>query len=163
MIVVSDASPLATLANLDRLDLLPALYGRVIIPTAVHDELRIKWPDSFPPIWLDVLEPSHPPPAAAAALDDGEAAAIALAIERSADLLLIDERKGRAVAEGEGLRARGLIGVLVDAKAAGLVPSLKEMFPELDRVGFYYSATVKDAALRRAGEPNPNHGEADPP
>ena len=163
MIVVSDASPLATLANLGRADLLPALYGRVVVPPVVRDELRIKWPGTFPPPWLEVLEPTSPPPPAAVVLDAGEAAAIALAIERSADLLLIDERKGRAVAEQQGLTVKGILGLLVDAKAEGLVPSVAMMFPELDRVGFYYSPAVRTEILRRAGEPAPDEPEEDAP
>ena len=156
MIVVSDASPLATLVNMGRSDLLPALYGRVLIPAVVRDELRVKWPGPFPPGWLDVVDMRTPPPAEAAGLDPGEAAAIALAIERSADLLLIDERQGRAVAEGLGLTARGLLGTLVAAKAAGLIGSVADLFPELDRAGFYYSAKLKAAVLRSVGELGPD-------
>ena len=155
MIVVSDASPLVSLANVGRTDLLPALFGRVLVPSAVRDEIVRKWPGPFPPPWLDVADPAGPPPAATAGLDCGEAQAIALALERGVDLLLIDEQKGRRIGKSLGLTARGVLSVLVDAKHAGLVPSAADAMDELAAVGFYCSAAVRAEALRLAGEAAP--------
>ena len=152
MIVVSDASPLITLSNAGLHGLLPALFGRVLATTRVKDEVEAGLAGPFAPAWLEVADPAGPVLAAAAGLDLGEATAITLAVERSADLLLIDERKGRLVAGGLGLTARGALGVVIDAKRAGLIPSARDAFDELARVGHYFTPTVRADALLLAGE-----------
>ena len=83
----------------------------------------------------------------------GEAEAIALSLEINADVLLIDEIKGRREAAGRGIEVTGLIGVLLDAKKAGLIELVK---PEIDRLVteacFWLSPQLISTALRKAGE-----------
>src|SRR5438045_271943 len=64
-------------------------------------------------------------------LESGEAEAIVLAIERRADILLVDERRGRRIAAAAGLKATGLLGVLAGAKQAGLIDLVKPVLDEL--------------------------------
>jgi uncharacterized protein len=102
LIVVSDTSPVLNLARIGRLEFLPLLYHQVLIPSAVHEELTASWRDL--PAMIDFA--SAPWLVVAAAqdqnrvqelrghLDPGEAEAIVLAIERRADLLLVDEGAG---------------------------------------------------------------------
>jgi predicted nucleic acid-binding protein len=89
----------------------------------------------------------------AATLDPGEAEAIALALELSADLILLDERDGRSVAERAGLRVTGILGILLRAKDNGQIQSIK---PEIDalrtRARFFLSARLQQKALEIAGE-----------
>jgi hypothetical protein len=117
MRVVSDASALIALGQVGRLDLLPALYGSIAIPSGVRDELRsaeLQRLLANPGSWLEV-RPATPAPllrALEADLDAEEAEAISLAVQVKADLLLIDERRGRAVATRLGLKVLGTLGVL---------------------------------------------------
>ncbi|MBN2443608.1 MAG: DUF3368 domain-containing protein [Spirochaetales bacterium] len=86
-------------------------------------------------------------------MDEGEAEAIALAKEKKAAFLLIDEMKGRLIAEREGITIIGLIGVLLAAKNRGLISSLKEMIELLEtNAGFWISEEFKTRILDVAGE-----------
>lgn len=128
MIVVSDTSPINYLILIDVIDLLPQLYGRVLVPTHVCQELldpvgppRVREWAAAPPNWLEVRPVSMPlPEAALAALDRGEQEAISLAAELQLPLL-IDDRRGRGVAQAHGLRVVGTLGILGAAAQRGLV------------------------------------------
>lgn len=116
-IVVADNSPLDVLVRLGHSGVLPALFGHVIIPSQVEQELLSpNTPDVTrqlvltPPEWLKVQTPSSVE--AIPSLHVGEEAAIALALELKADLLLIDDERGRKEATKRGLTITGVIGVL---------------------------------------------------
>lgn len=86
-------------------------------------------------------------------LDQGEAEAIELAKELRADLLLIDERKGRRLAAEEGVPVIGLLGVVLLAKRRGLIPSARALMEALrTEAGAYLSDELLDMALRSVGE-----------
>jgi uncharacterized protein len=83
-----------------------------------------------------------------AELDLGEAEAIALALEKRADLVLVDERLGRRAARALGLRVTGLLGVLAEAKRAGLIERVKPVIEDLqERAGFWISAELVSQVL----------------
>ncbi len=139
MIIISDTSPISNLLKIGQLLLLQQLYGKVIIPQRVYQEIcaleklgvditLIQSAD-----WINV-QPA-PDQALVATLsvelDPGEAEAIALAIAVQADRLLIDERIGRTVAQRYGLRITGLLGVLVAAKKENFIPELKPILDQL--------------------------------
>src|SRR5437016_72045 len=103
MLVVSDNSPLNILIRVGRVELLPALFTNVVVPTQVAEEMRhraaptaIRQFIQSPPSWLTIASPRHllefPQ------LDAGECAAISLALELHADLLLVDESDARRAA-----------------------------------------------------------------
>ena len=107
MIVVSDTSPITSLATIGRLDLLHAVYGEISIPPAVARELKIGEDRGDHPgflaktKWITVCPVTLPSTVGDMLLEEinlGEAEAIALAMERRADFLLIDEAAGRRVA-----------------------------------------------------------------
>ena len=112
MIVVSDTSPVLNLARIGRLQLLFLLYHQVLIPSAVYDELTASKSDLPPAIdlaaqpWLMVAAANDQKRVQELRkdLDRGEAEAIVLAIERRADLLLVDERRGRRTARASTLQ-----------------------------------------------------------
>ena len=126
MLVISDTSPLNYLILIDAVHVLPVMYGRVLVPTAVAQELSAagtpekarQWFANHP-AWIEVHSVStaisYPE------LDPGEGQAIALAKSLHADLLLVDERRATSVArDREALRTTGTLGVLLDAALMGL-------------------------------------------
>jgi predicted nucleic acid-binding protein len=160
LIVVSDTSPILNLARIGRLELLPSLYREVLIPPAVQAELIANLQDAQvvanAQSWLTVLSPNDRERvlALSIALDIGEAEAIALAIERGADLLPVDERRGRRIAAAAGLTVMGLLGVVAKAKQAGLITAAKPVIDELIEVArFWIAPGLYKEVLARLGEP----------
>jgi predicted nucleic acid-binding protein len=161
VIVVADTTPLLYLSRIGRLGILHAVHAEVIVPVTVWDELVILRPDA-PGVealraapWIrvkDDAERAGVDAALAASLDRGEAAAITLAELLRADTLLIDERKGREVARRRGLHIQGTLGLLVVARRAGVLDSLRGILDELEREGFRVSAQLVMEALRQVGE-----------
>lgn len=154
-IVVSDTSPLRALAHLGRLDVLPALFGEVWVPPAVVREVAAAGVALPGEPSFRVRAPSNPNLVRrlGSTLDAGESEAIALAIELDADILLIDEARGRAVASSLGLDARGVLGILLDAKAAGLVTAVAPLIARLrSELNFFLSARLVATVLELAGE-----------
>jgi uncharacterized protein len=153
MIVVSDTSGITSLLQVGQEALLKELYGEVLIPETVQEELLQTHP--LLPAFvrservLNIAEVQR----LGTELDWGEAEAIALAKERRADLLLMDELDGRRVALREGVPFIGLLGVIVQAKQIGLVPSVRQLISELEAVAdFRLSDEIKAVAFRKAGE-----------
>ena len=139
MIVVSDTSPLSNLFIIGRLELLHQLFEKIVVPTAVMNELLelekrgidLSLIKNAP--WIDVVEVKHIDSIQKLLidLDRGEAEAIVLAESMHADWLLIDETKGRNIAKLHGLRIVGLLGILLLAKEKGLISSVKPLITEL--------------------------------
>lgn len=129
MLVVSDTSPVRALYHLGLLNLLSDLFGDVLVPPAVAAELE-RPKSQLPPIPLrqfTFIRVQAPTSSAAgrptqAGLHPGESEAIALALEVRADVLLIDERAGRAAAAKARIAIIGVLGVLREAKLRGLIP-----------------------------------------
>ena len=159
MIVVSDTSSILNLARIGRLELLPELYQQVLIPSAVSAELATF--DVTPVFdcayssWLHVADPGDQDLVRRLRdeLDFGEAEAIALAVERQAALLLMDEKHGREVAERLGISVTGLIGVLADAKEARLIESVRPVLDELiTKARFWIGPNLYREVLAKLGE-----------
>ena len=155
MIVVADTSAINYLVLIGEGPLLTQLYGEVILPAAVQRELLAErspasvrlWTAS-PPSWIRFASPDAGAMIrTAAALDDGEREAIALALDLHADLLLIDDRQGRREAERLNLQYTGTLGVLLAAARRDLV-DLDEAIRRLRRTSFFLSDQVLRRALR---------------
>lgn len=156
MIVVSDTTILSNLFQVGRAELLPTLYGEVIIPEAVRDELARL--DSSLPValpWLRVQAVSDTGAVLnlLAELDRGEAEAIVLAQELRADWVLMDERPGRRVAAQRHLRVTGTLGVLLEAKRSGLLDAIGPVIREIQqKAGTWYHPQLLSEVLREAHE-----------
>ncbi|MBN1489586.1 MAG: DUF3368 domain-containing protein [Phycisphaerae bacterium] len=153
MIVVSDASPLHYLVLIRLDDLLPRLFREVIVPPAVLAELaharapeRVRaWVNQLPP-WVQTCRPQQVEPNLR--LGPGETEAIALAQELRADLLLIDERRGAAIAKERGLAVIGVLGILeLAAERRWIV--LSNVLRDLQSTNCRISQQLIDAALAR--------------
>lgn len=158
MIVISDTSVITNLAAIKHLQLLPQLYNQIIIPKAVYRELA----DIDPPVpgtlevqsvsWLEVRQIRDLGTVEQlqkdGRLDPGESEAIALTLELDADLLLIDERRGRDEANRRGLKITGLLGILVEAKHQNLIIAVKPLLDDLiDTSEFRVSTTLYNRIL----------------
>ena len=161
-IVITDASPLIGLARVSGVSWLKDLFGVVLIPSVVADEvLTGHFPDQEALIqeaigagWLRLaadIETGPPLPD----LDEGEAASIRLALsfgQASSTLLLIDERAGRATAMEFGLRVAGTAAVIGMARQRGLIPSARAVFAQLHASDFRIAVAVIETVLKRCGE-----------
>lgn len=153
MIVVSDTSSISALLRIDQCGLLAQIYGKVIIPKAVEAELLRRF-DPLPG-FLQCFQASNPSAVRQLCqeLDLGEAEAIVLARELGADILLMGEANGRAVAMREHIPLIGLIGVLLLAKRQGLIQSVDQTIRQLEtEANFRLSSDIKQTALKSAGE-----------
>ncbi|MCB0561131.1 MAG: DUF3368 domain-containing protein [Lewinellaceae bacterium] len=161
MIIISDTSPITSLLAINHIHLLHDLYGFVTIPEGVKQEL-LRVESRRPEIenllsegWLQVkpITDQELFNKIFVDLDQGESEAITLGLELHADLILIDETKGRRMAKAYGLQVTGLLGVLMEAKSKKLIPSVKELLDGLiEKAGFYVKHDLYDSVLKAAGE-----------
>jgi len=160
MIIVSDTTPISELAKVDHLDLLPKLFGKVVIPQGVFDELQVGEHPAAKLVqdlsWLEVVTLDNQQLVRelqqSFKLDLGESEAIALAEEISASQLLIDERAARKVAMARKLPLIGTVGILLLAKRRGLLDSVKDVLDEMQAQGMRISDRLYVQVLTLAQE-----------
>lgn len=157
--VIANTGPVSALALLDLLPILPSLYGEVLIPGAVLQELG-QGPGAELRMTRVRAEPrirvvSLARPASARLLmelHDGEAEVVSLAEERGASLVVIDEALAREYASVLGFRVTGTIGVLLRARREGHVEAVGPLLHQLRDAGYRLSARLVEWARREAGE-----------
>lgn len=156
-VVVADTSPINYLILIGHVAVLPALFGKVILPAVVRDELaRPKAPLMVrdwlanPPAWLEVRSSVQTGDPSLADLDDGERSAILLAMELHADLLLIDERRAAKTARSKGFRVAGTLAILGMAARRDLL-NLPDALDRLKQTSFHYSQEILDQFLAEQG------------
>jgi predicted nucleic acid-binding protein len=163
MPTVSDTSPILGLAIIGHLELLHEQFGAVFIPQAVLEELKIETgfrgvpsiQDAINEDWLQVRQVRNTRlvQALALELDKGEAEAIALAIELETEIIILDEHQGRAKARAMGLKTVGVLGILLRAKKAGRISSLRNVLDMLrHEAGFFIAENLYLQILQQAGE-----------
>ncbi len=154
-LVVADTGPLNYLVLIGAIDILPRLFEKILVPDPVCAELRhpaapaaVRAWAIAPPAWIDIRSVS----ATAAndpswrTLDDGERAALALARGTRADLILMDDRAGVAIAHEQGFAVTGTLGLLDLAARRGLI-DLADAFTRLKATNFRYRPEILDTLL----------------
>ena len=161
MVVVADASPLIFLSRLGLLKVLPQLFESITIPQAVLREVNrgggiLPGASEINKLrWLKVVDIESDVVLRQALTGDlgaGESEAIVLALESKADLLLVDDRSARAAARRLQLQIRGTLGILLDAKRAGLIEDLEPHLDRLVSIGAWLSPQLQQRVLSKAGE-----------
>jgi predicted nucleic acid-binding protein len=157
-VVIADASPFVHLDRIRRLDLLPAIFGRVAVPAIIASEVS-KGGRNYPGIdlrtlaWVTVLpDRSDPDIAADPDLHVGEIAALSLARATPHHLLVIDDLSGRTAAQRLGLRFIGTAGAIIRARKAGIIPAAAPILDALAANGFRLGDGVRQTLLRLVGE-----------
>ncbi len=157
--VICNTSPIQYLYQLGLLHVLEQLTKRVTVPPAVVDELAagraagVNLPDLSVLPWVSVKAP-----ASAAVLPlvtdlgPGETEVLALALEMRDAVAVIDDGLARRVAQTLHIRFTGTLGLLLDAKRAGLLPAVALVLDQLDTLGFRVAASTRAAVLELAGE-----------
>ena len=161
MTVVIDTSVVLNLCFLHQEGLLSAFHEKIMAPSAVRREFeRLATFDprfkglTFP-AFIEVRDPSAIPDELknAIALDEGEIAALALALEQKIQDVLIDEMPARQMAQQLGLRVSGLLGILIRAKEAGLIETVKPLLHRLEQeANFWLGPKLIEQVLQAAGE-----------
>jgi uncharacterized protein len=161
VVVVADTSSVSNLIVVQKLDLLHSLFGDVFIPERVFVEIEqlanfgIDMSVFVNADWIKTksLEDFSVYDQLTETLDRGESEAIALSLTYANSLLLIDERKGRAIAESYNIRCIGLVGILILAKEKGFIGAVKPLLDRLiEEANFFISAKVYQSALSAANE-----------
>lgn len=155
MLVIADTTPLNYLILIAYVEFLQTLYGRVMVPQAVLDELQhpqtpppvCAW-ITQPPVWFEVQAVYGASDASLQHLDPDEQEAIMLAQERQADLLLMDDWEGRQEAERRALQVTGTLGILERAAIRGLL-DLPTALTRLQATNFYVKAEIIQVLLDR--------------
>lgn len=158
MVVISDTTAITNLIRIDLLFILPELYGQIIIPKAVYDELseysnQKEIIDNSP--WIETVQitASELLNKLTGKIDKGEAEAIVLAIELTPDYLIIDELKGRKIAKAYDIEIIGLLGILVLAKKHGLIENVGKYLERLkNEIGFRISEELYKIILKESDE-----------
>ena len=158
-IVIVNATPIIALALINKLPLLQALYGAVLVPPAVQAEVlaggirNIGVTELQEADWIK-LTPLQDPRRAdlLSDLDRGEAEVLALAQELNANLVIIDERLARRHAKRLGLTLTGTLGILLKAKQNKLISAIEPFIQTLQQNGIRLGDDVIAEALRLAGE-----------
>lgn len=157
-IVISNTTPIISLAAIQQLHLLQKLYGEVWIPAAVKAELLAgglragAW-EVQSASYIRTVPLNDPHRAKLLSdLDRGEAEVIALALEHQADLVIIDERLGRRHAQRIGLTLTGVLGVLLRAKQQGYLTKIEPEIIRLRQAGIRLGDNLIERVLQLANE-----------
>ena len=147
--IISDTSCLILLDKIGELEILHKLFGTIIITSEVAEEF-----DQMLPAWFEIKQPTDKNYQAIIefSIDKGEASAIALAVEMVDCLLIIDDLKGRKFAEGLGINIIGTLGIIMDAKLAGIILSVDTILAKIKQTNFRLSPELEIWIRRRSGE-----------
>jgi len=147
--ILSDTSCLIILGKIGELKLSHRVFGEIVVTSDVADEYGSRLPE-----WISIQNPHNKnyQQILEASVDKGEASAIALAVELNDCLLIIDDLKGRNLAEQLGINITGTFGVIVEAKSSGVINSVKPILAKIKTTDFRLSDDLEKKVLFKAGE-----------
>lgn len=147
--IISDTSCIILLDKIGELDILKKLFGTIVTTSEIQKEFGKSLPSYF---LIQQPKDQNYRLVIEAFVDKGEASAIALALESDNSLLIIDDRKGRKFARQLGISIIGTIGIIVDAKLAGVISSVKPILAKIKKTNFRISENLENLILQKAGE-----------
>jgi uncharacterized protein len=157
--IICNTSPLQYLYQLGALDLLRTLSNQLIVPSAVVEELDagrkmgFELPDIALLDWITIRQPnSSAVLPLVSELGKGETEVLMLALESPGAIVILDDRLARFVAETIGIKYTGTLGILRDAKKAGLITTVNPLLDRLQALGFRLAPQTRAALLRQVGE-----------
>jgi len=135
--------------KIDELDLLRLLGKTVLITSVIREEIGQELPK-----WISVVDPDNNKyqKILEMDLDRGEASAIALSLNMDNSILIIDDLKGRKVAEALGLRFSGTFGLILHAKRKGIIDSVKPLIQKIKSTNFRFNESLINWILKESDE-----------
>ncbi len=156
MIIVSNTSPIIAFGKLKKLSLWEKIFGQIFIPEFVNQEFtNAKYKNDFilPENLFKIEQVERIETILKKELDRGEAEAITLAINKKANWLIMDERKGRNIVKNVyGLNVIGTSGILLKAKESGIVNEISPIFQELKKINYFIADDIVEYVCKQAGE-----------
>ncbi|HHD75192.1 MAG TPA: DUF3368 domain-containing protein [Campylobacterales bacterium] len=157
MIVVSNATPIISLASISKIDILKHFFDKVYIPHAVYDEIKSKKAFGYKEIddeffQVEFIKDEFSQNILLNDLDLGEAQTIVLAKEMSADIVLIDETIGYNIAKSQELNVKRTLSFLIASKKRGYIDEVKPLLDEMLDKGRWISRKVYRDVLRFCDE-----------
>jgi len=148
-IIIADTSCLILLSKINQLELLNKLFGNIIITSEIAEEYGEKLPNWF--IIENVINKERQA-MFESQVDKGEASAIALYFEIDTNLIILDDYKARKLAKKLELNFTGTLGILINAKLKGIIPSIKPLVENIQKTNFRISEELIQIALKQAKE-----------
>jgi predicted nucleic acid-binding protein len=160
MIIISDTSCITNLFQINTLEILPKLFGKILIPEAVFNELIAFHKNIFATqLSANKIELTKVTDAVSLEkakkfdLDSGETEAIALALQLKNIALIIDEKEGKKAAEKLGIKTVGLLGIILLAKQKNHIASVKILLDDLQlKTTFHFSDSLYTKIIQLAGK-----------
>ena len=157
MIVFSNTTPFIALSSINKLELLPKLFGQIHVVTEVIEECAaggmISVPDLRTIPWVVEIHPSQAITIGILLeLDKGEKYTLQMAKELKADRVIVDEKIGRDVAEYLGLEVTGTLGILLKAKQNSWIESFTESANAMSDQGIHYNQALIKKLAKAIGE-----------
>jgi predicted nucleic acid-binding protein len=148
-LIISDTSCLILLNKIDELNLLKQFGLPVFITSTISKEFRNKLPE-----WIEIKDPNnkHYQKILELDIDKGEASAIALALEMSNSILIIDDLKGRKISDKLNLKYSGTFGLILRAKQEGIINNAKDVLNKIRKTNFRFSENLFKTIISEAGE-----------
>lgn len=155
-LVISDSGSIFSLAIVDKLSILEDIFGEIVIPKAVWEEITQEketvYYHRIADFFKDRVRAISGFNELTFVMDYGESESVVLYRELNANYLLIDDKKARRIAENFGVNCIGTIGLLSVAKDKGLVEELKPLFEKFLDHNRYYGLSLLNGILTKHGE-----------